>query len=807
MKKIILVVVFAAHVIFSQAQIVVENNQTVEWYVQNVLVGSGVSVSNITYTGLPEQFGYFDATNASIGIDYGLTLSAGDISEMVGPASDGFAGTTIMSGISDPDLLAVAQSVTSNPSAGGITTTNDAAILEFDFIPNGDTIKFDFVFASDEYTAWINTVFNDAFGFFVSGPGITGPYSSPAGFPGGSVNVAVVPGTDIPITISTIYDDPGSTPPQMNPTYYVDNTGDLTHTHNGFTVPITAEYEVECGETYHFKFAVADCQDSFLSTSVFLAQGSFESSEAIQAQLSLNVGQTDSLLYENCGNGEIIFRRFSNIENPSVVELEVSGVATNGVDYTFIPDEVFFAAGDSTAALNISAFPDGIPEGFESVMIEITNTQTACGVPVTSVFTFSVTDDPEPLELIVQDYNIDCGDEIQLGGILTGGYGNYNYLWTPTGLTDSSIYVTPGFTTDYILFIEDTCNAGSIQDTITVNVPVYPPVEVDIIEEVNLICLQQELLVPNSITGGDGVYSYEWVHDGDLLAQTIDLLYTAGATTQLLFTATDQCGVFDTDTIDVIVPVIPIELELSADTAICLGTYASLSALASGGEPPFTYEWLHNGSTLQNIDVNPSETTSYIMRVTDLCTNFLDGEVTVRVEDINAIFSITVTDPYGVILHNGTEDNSISASDIEYFWDLDNGIYYTDEDVTHTFSDFDSHYILLTASNDIGCIDTVSYTTIPPAVLYIPNSFSPNGDGINDTFGAYGNEVREFEMAIYNRWGEQVFYTNDMNDHWAGEGRNNQDYFVENGVYTFTITGVGTQNETFNYKGKLTVLR
>ncbi|MEM7161153.1 MAG: choice-of-anchor L domain-containing protein [Bacteroidota bacterium] len=819
MKKLLLVVAAVAGTFLSHGQLVVENTQTVEWYVQNVLVGSGVTVSNVTFTGSPEQFGYFDATNASIGIDNGLTLSSGDITEMIGPASDAFAGTILSNPVGgDPDLLAVAQSVTTNPSAAGINSTNDVAILEFDFIPNGDTIRFDFVFASDEYTTWINTVFNDAFGFFVSGPGITGPFTSPAGFPGGSVNVANVPGTDIPITISTIYDDPGgSTPPQMNEQYYIDNTGDLTHTHNGFTTPITAEYVVQCGQTYHFKFAVADCQDSFLATSVFLAEGSFESSEAILAQLSLPIGLTDTLLYENCGNGEIVFTRFSNIDNPSVVELEITGIADNGVDYTFIPNEVIFQAGDSTASLNISAFPDGVLEGFENVVIEMTNTQTACGIAVTSSFSFSVTDDPEPLGLVVQDYNIDCGDEIQLGGVLTGGYGVYDYTWSaldiesslvnPSTVEDSSIYVSPGITTTYILHVADTCNAGEIMDSIIVNVPEYPPVDVDLDDIVDMICLQQLNLAPNSVTGGDGVYVYEWVENGDLLANTYDILYTAGVSSDLFFTATDQCGFSDTDTLHVAVPEIPIVLDMSPDTAICLGDFASISGVPSGGEPPFSFEWLHNGSTLESIDVNPQETTTYILRVTDLCTAFLDNDVTVRVEDVNAMFSVTVTDPYGVVLHNGTNENSISASEIQYFWDLDNGLLFNTEDVEHTFSDFDSHYILLTAVNDIGCRDTASFTTIPPAVLYIPNSFSPNGDGINDHFGAVGNEIEDFEMIIFNRWGQQVFYSNDINEHWNGEGRLNEDYYAGMGVYTFKISGRGTQKERFNYEGKLTLIR
>lgn len=802
MKKLIASATLVFFAFFAQAQLVVENAQSVEWYVQNILLGSGVTVSNVTFNGLPgnqnnTQCGYFNSSASNAGLESGVIIGSGDVQGALGPNNSG--STTVAPSVNltgDPDLQALIPGY----------NVNNNGILEFDFIPNGDTLRFNFVWASEEYPEWVGSSFNDVFGFFISGPGIAGPYSSPAGFPNGSKNIALIPGTTTPVTIDNVNIG-------MNSAYYVDNTpagnpdpAGTAIQYDGFTIPMEAFSLVQCGLLYHIKIAIADAGDTAYDSAVFLEEGSFTSNEAIQAELSLNVGQTDSLLYENCGNGEIIFKRFSNILNPSVVELEVTGVATNGVDYTFIPAQVFFAAGDSTASINISAFPDGVIEGFESVIIEITNTQTACGIAVTSVFTFSVTDDPEPLGLIVQDYDIDCGDEIQLGGAITGGYGNYDYFWS-SGQTDSSIYVTPGFTTEYILNIVDTCNAGSITDTITVNVPVYPPVDVDIMSEVNMICLEQLLLSPNSVMGGDGVYVYDWTQNGNLLANTWDLLYTAANTTELLFTATDQCGVFDTDTVDVIVPVIPISLELSPDTAICLGTYASLVSLAGGGEPPFIYEWINDGTPFPTIDVNPQETTIYTVRVTDLCTNWLEGQVIVGVEDIVARFSVTNKDPYGVILHNGTEDHSISTSEIEYFWDLGNGVYYETEDVDHTFSDFDIHEIVLTADNDIGCIDTARYTTIPPAVLYIPNSFSPNGDGLNDTFGAYGNEVKEFEMEIYNRWGQRVFHATDIDQRWGGEGRSNEGFFAENGVYTFKIVGVGTQNEKFSFTGDLTLLR
>ena len=69
---------------------------------------------------------------------------------------------------------------------------NDVAVLEFDFIPSSDNVTFKYVFASQEYFAYENSQFNDVFGFFISGPGIVGPYASPAGFPNGSINIATI---------------------------------------------------------------------------------------------------------------------------------------------------------------------------------------------------------------------------------------------------------------------------------------------------------------------------------------------------------------------------------------------------------------------------------------------------------------------------------------------------------------------------------------------------------------------------------------------------------------------------------------
>ena len=196
----------------AHGQFQVTTGLTLEEYVNDVLLGSGVQAFNITLTGSNSQLGYLTGGEESFAVDAGLVLSS-DLSDNIDCAGAGFCSDCLGYGFSDPDLLNIANSVPSmigqNFSVSGVT---DGCVLEFDFIAAGDTVRFNYVFGSDEYPmatynaasgtwsyagGWVNTAYNDIFGFFLSGPGITGPYDSPPGFPGGSVNIAGVPGTDL----------------------------------------------------------------------------------------------------------------------------------------------------------------------------------------------------------------------------------------------------------------------------------------------------------------------------------------------------------------------------------------------------------------------------------------------------------------------------------------------------------------------------------------------------------------------------------------------------------------------------------
>ncbi|MBC8150743.1 MAG: choice-of-anchor L domain-containing protein, partial [Bacteroidetes bacterium] len=187
---------------FSPSSIIAQMNisqaMTPTQYVNNVLLGEGVTATNVSFSGSLEQIGYM-TNGGAFGIESGVVLSSDQASNPAGPCNAGFC-TTCPNTVNDPDLLTVANSVP--PLIGqafSVSSVNDVCILEFDFQPSGDFVSFNYIFGSDEYLVWVNSQYNDIFAFFLSGPGITGPFSSPAGFPDGAVNIAQVPDTDPPL--------------------------------------------------------------------------------------------------------------------------------------------------------------------------------------------------------------------------------------------------------------------------------------------------------------------------------------------------------------------------------------------------------------------------------------------------------------------------------------------------------------------------------------------------------------------------------------------------------------------------------
>ena len=190
------------------SQLVINNNSPYNdpiFLIDSVLLGDGVIASSHSFQGDPMQIGFFDAINSSINFEKGVVLGTGNVN-LLDPNFNGIVFDP-PNNVTDPDLLNVANEVP--PLIGQtfvVSSIHDVAKIEFDFIPYSDSLKFEYVFGSSEYFDYENTQYNDVFGFFLSGPGIVGPYSSPSYHPNGSINLAIVPGSNppLPITISSV---------------------------------------------------------------------------------------------------------------------------------------------------------------------------------------------------------------------------------------------------------------------------------------------------------------------------------------------------------------------------------------------------------------------------------------------------------------------------------------------------------------------------------------------------------------------------------------------------------------------------
>lgn len=285
--------------ISAQSVIQVETNRyTPQRLVEDVLINSNCTeISNISFNGTPNQIGYFSDGMSSIDMTDGIILSTGDVRDASGPNLSSRTSTDFSTDgiLGDADLAQVA--------SVDLNDIKDVAILEFDFTAISDEVEFTFVFASEEYCEFAGptSVFNDVFGFFLSGPGINGPYENSA------VNLALNPENSAPITVLNINHN-------INKTYFIDNTpkdqlqysprdslncrltepnGDVVslldtdgHSvdfieYDGFTTHLVARSTVQPNQTYHLKIAIADVNDYRWDSAVFLLAKSFSAGQPV----------------------------------------------------------------------------------------------------------------------------------------------------------------------------------------------------------------------------------------------------------------------------------------------------------------------------------------------------------------------------------------------------------------------------------------------------------------------------------------------------------------------------------------------
>lgn len=274
MKKLFIFLLFSVLIYASSfAQPISVNGNLSDNDLVQTLAGPGVIISNVTVTAAAGSYGQFTSGlngAPSIGIGQGVLLTTGTIQNAVGPNN--------------------ATSQSTNNGAGGNALLDalnqgaslDATVIEFDIRTTGTTLRFDYVFGSEEYHEFVNSQFNDVFGLFISGPGISG-----------TQNIALIPGTTTPVAINTVNDgetnacqSPG---PGINSQFFVDNCNGGAVEYDGFTRVLRAiRNNLQSCQTYHVTLAIADVGDRAFDSGVFIAEGSFNSAGGTGFTVAIN---------------------------------------------------------------------------------------------------------------------------------------------------------------------------------------------------------------------------------------------------------------------------------------------------------------------------------------------------------------------------------------------------------------------------------------------------------------------------------------------------------------------------------------
>jgi len=324
---------------------------TPENLITNVFLGDGVEVTSFQYDGDPAAIGFFKSAEEEIGIERGIIMTTGRaMADGTHPGATG-GGGDFAGGAASPNITVDADLSQLDPT----NPNNDISRYIISFIPTSDTVRFNYVFASEEYPEYSCSSFNDVFGFFISGPGISGPFSNNA------ENIALIPNSSTYVSINNLHPDDSC--PAVNEEYYNPNGGTSQPTYDGYTDVFTAEAIVVPCEEYTIKLVIADKGDTAFDSGVFLQAKSFGSPSL---DIDIVTASLDGAVVEGCADGVITIALPNPVETDLPLDYEIFGDAENGVDFEFIPEGLFIPAGESSITVPLVAFEDGIDEGSET---------------------------------------------------------------------------------------------------------------------------------------------------------------------------------------------------------------------------------------------------------------------------------------------------------------------------------------------------------------------------------------------------------------------------------------------------------
>lgn len=426
---------------------------------------------------------------------------------------------------------------------------------------------------------------------------------------------------------------------------------------------------------------------------------------------------------------------------------------------------------------------------------------------------------PVPIILTTNpDTEICNGSSATLTTSIIGGTPGYSYTWSPgTNGNSPMISVTPSVNTTYSVIVRD--SRGCLSNIATVGISIKAPLTISANNAT--ICLGSNTIISTVPSGGIGTYTINW-SPGTGLGSTNGQNIVANPSVTTVYSITINDGCSTTSSSQVTVNVLPVPVVSIASTAsvgcapLCVtltdnsivsnGTIVStqwnIAGLGSANTPTANYCF----DTPGNYSVSVTATSLQGCSTTVVFPNYItiypnpvaDFEMPTNVSILNPLVQFT--------------DQSIGATS----WNWNFGDQYsnsenqtsTAQNPSHFYENQGTYCVNLMVTNIHGCVgDTTKCLDIlPEFTIYVPNAFTPDEDNLNDVFTAIGINIIEFEMYIFDRWGEEIYHTKDITKGWDGKVKNGSQ-IAKQDVYVWKITAKDIFEDYHYLTGHVTLIK
>jgi gliding motility-associated-like protein len=460
----------------------------------------------------------------------------------------------------------------------------------------------------------------------------------------------------------------------------------------------------------------------------------------------------------------------------------------------------------NTVPAQFNATASGITSGNYTVTITDAN---GCA----TVSTISITE-PTPLTITAFMGDTICpGQPAIVAAGAAGGTGPYTYSWNNNLGTNSTYTVYPTVPTNYSVNAVDANGCTSTGTSVMIDVFQLNPADL-IVSGTPSICEGATAYIEGSVGGSHPTGSLSWSWTNQTWTNGGPFTVTPNQTTTYVATVTNQCGMVVSNNTTVVVHPNPVVVLTPQSASGCDQVDLTFVDNDPNNAGDF-YAWDFGDNqtgTGSSISHGYHNTGIYTVNVTLTspygCVGTASTQTDVTVY-ISPAAHFTVSNEVMSELEPTFEfENACTANTIGWQWDFGDNTTDNVPSPMHQYAAKGTYNVRLIATSNGGCTDTTEMPVqvVPEFTLYVPNAFTPNDDGKNDVFYAYGNEINTFHMDLFDRWGNLIFTSNDINDGWDGHAKDGS-VIAQQDVYVYKIQVLDFNGKSHRVTGSFSLLK